>query len=127
MRWLPPPNNFIKLNFDGSFINTSAAGGFIIREWTGKLIQAGAAHFGETSIIVAKARELKNGVIAAIQADYRNIIIEGDYDIVIQALKGTFHTPWQIAMIIEDVRLWLEKTNCTVINHIFQKVNQVAD
>jgi len=100
VRWHSPPIKFIKLNFDGSLINKSTVVNFILRDWTGKLIKAGAAHYGEASILVAKAHALKNGVIAAIQAGYQNMIIEGDNNTVIQALQGIFHVPWQIATIL---------------------------
>jgi len=103
MRWYPPLPGFVKLNFDGSLINSSAAGGFIIRDWTGKLVKACATYYGNTSILVAEARALRDGLRLAIQAGFNNIVIEGDNKIVIHALKGKIHIPWQISNIIEDI------------------------
>ena len=123
VRWHSPSTEFIKLNFDGLLINKSATGGFILRDWVGKLIKVGVIHYGEPSILVAEARALKNRVIAAIQAGYQNIIIEGDNNTVIQALQGIYHVPWKIATILEDVKLWLTTTNCTIIRHIVWEAN----
>lgn len=52
----------------------------------GKLFKAGAVNYGSTSIIVAEARALKDGVHAAIQAGYKRLLIEGDNSTLIQAL-----------------------------------------
>ena len=54
-----PPRGFVKLNFDGPRIYNSAAGGFIICGWAGNLIKAGAAPYGDTSVLVAEACALR--------------------------------------------------------------------
>ena len=40
--WEKPPEGFIKVNFDGSKTSQNAAGGYVIRDWSGHLLQAGA-------------------------------------------------------------------------------------
>ena len=62
----PPPQGFVKLNFDGSLINSSAAGGFIIWDWTGRLVKADATCYSDTSILVAEAIALRDGLRLAI-------------------------------------------------------------
>ena len=52
---------------------------------------------------MAEARALRDGLRLAIQAGFNNIVIEGDNKIVIHALKGKIHIPWQISNIIEDI------------------------
>ena len=84
VRWHPPSPGFVKLNFDGSLINSSATGGFIIRDWTGKLVKVRANYYGDTSILVAEARTLHDGLRLAIQAWLRKIVIEGDNKIMVQ-------------------------------------------
>ena len=93
VRWDPPPPGFVKINFDGLLLNSSAAGGCVLRDWTGKLLKIGAANYGTTSITVAEARALKDGVSATIQAGYRRLLIEGDDNTVIQALIGKTQVP----------------------------------
>jgi len=83
VRWVPPQPGIVKLNFDGSCQNSAAAGGFIQRDWTGKILKVGAANFGRASSLVAEARALKNGVLLAIQEGFSKISIEGDNLLVI--------------------------------------------
>ena len=46
VRWYPPQPGVVKINFDGSCINSAAARGFVLRDWTGKIIKVGAANYG---------------------------------------------------------------------------------
>jgi len=94
VRWYPPPPGFLKFNFDGSLINSSVAGGFLIRDWRRRLIKAGAMYYGDTSILVVEVRALRDGFRLAIQAGFKHIVIEGNNKIVIQALKGKIQVPW---------------------------------
>ena len=86
MTWNPPPPGVVKINFDGSLFNSSAVRGYVLLDWTDKLFKAGAANYGSTSIMVAEARALKDGVHATIQVGYRRLLIEGDNSTVIPAL-----------------------------------------
>ena len=77
---------------------------FLLRHWMGRVLKAAAANYGHTSSLVVEARALKDGVLLAIRAGYTEIAIAGDNLIVIQALKGKGHIPWQIANIVEDIQ-----------------------
>ena len=59
--WAKPPGGFIKINFDGSLINFSAAGWFIFQDWTSKPVKAWAIYYGQSSILVAEANRNGNG------------------------------------------------------------------
>jgi len=93
VRWNAPPPGFIKLNFDGSHFYNFAAGRFIIRDWVGKLIKAAVAPYGDTSILVAEARALCDGLHEAIKAEFQSLVIEGDNSTVIRANRGSIHSP----------------------------------
>ena len=71
VRWIPPQPEFVRLFFDGSRNHISTAGGFFIRDWTGKLLKVGASYYGEVSIFVAEACALQDGVYAMIQAGFK--------------------------------------------------------
>jgi len=47
IQWQSPNPNWIKINFDGSLHNTSAVGGFIIRDWRGKVLMIDASNYGD--------------------------------------------------------------------------------
>ena len=76
VRWPPPPPGFIKNNFDGSLIRLTATGGYIPWDWIGKVIKTGAANYGQSSILVAEARALRDAVQVANQAGCTRLCIK---------------------------------------------------
>ena len=70
------------MNFDGSKISQGATGDFSIRNWEGRFIQAAAFNLGATSILVAEATAMRNGIRAALQMGFKNIHIEGDLSLI---------------------------------------------
>jgi len=127
IHWEPPPHGSVKLNFDGSVQGTSAAGGFIIRDWQGTLLRAGSYRYGNASVIMAEARALRDGMLTAVRAGYTNIIIEGDNQAIFKALSGSAPIPWRIANIIRDVRFMLSQCPHVEMRHIFREANMAAD
>jgi len=75
----------VKVSFDGSLQNNSAAGGNIIRYWKGNLLRVGSSYYARTLIIVAEARALWNGVKEACAIWYGKLIIEGNSPVIIKA------------------------------------------
>ena len=63
VRWFPAQLEIVKINFDGSCLNSAAAGGFMLRDWTGKILKVGAANYGRASSLVVEARALKGPVL----------------------------------------------------------------
>jgi len=104
VRWEPPFPGRVKLNFDGSLQNGSAAGGYVLRDWRGMVLLVGATSFGRTSIVMAEGRALRDGLQAAINGGYRNLEIEGDNMLIIQAIQNQTQIPWQVHNIILEIR-----------------------
>jgi len=52
---------------------------------------------------MAEARALRDGMQAANAAGYKDIIIEGDNQMIIKALLGFASIPWKISNVIRDV------------------------
>ena len=127
IRWQPLIPFRIKLNFDGSLQNTSAAGGFILRDWRGASLMTGALNYGASWILVAEGRALRDGVHATIMAGYSRLQIEGDNVIVIEALQGKATIPWQINHIIQDVCNLLIQADQVVIKHIYREANTASN
>ena len=67
----------------------------------------GTTNYGNTSVIMAEGRALRDGVQAAKAAGYWLVDIEVDNMIVIGALKGKTVTPWQIRNVIQDIQILL--------------------
>jgi len=126
VRWNPPSGS-IKLNFDGSCFHNSAAGGSIIRDWAGRLIKVRAAPYGDTSVLVAEARTLRNGLQEAVKQGFQYLEIEGDNIMVIQAIKGSTHMPWKISLIVKDILHFMKQLTHVSISHIYREANLAAD
>jgi len=105
----------------------NAAGGYIIRDWSGHLIQAGAFNLGAASILIAEATAMRNGVRAALEAGFNNIHIEGDNKILIQAVQGRIQPPWEIQVLVQDILYYLQNYNHVIVHHIFREGNRAAD
>ena len=122
-----PPRGSVKLNFDGFCFHNSAAGRFIIRDWAGRLIKAGAAPYGDTSILVAEARALQDGLQEVIKKGFQSLEIEGDNIMLIQAIKGPHHMPWKINLIVKDILHYLNQLSHVSISHIYPEANLAVD
>ena len=94
---------YIKLNFDGTHSSSGAAAGFVLRNWVGRFLQAGTRFLEGAPILVAEATAMRDGIQAALATGCRNLIVEGDNKIVIQAIQGQIHIPWQIQTLIRDI------------------------
>ena len=64
---------------------------------------------------------------AVIQAEYCNIIVEGDKKTLIQALEWHIQVPWQIHNIVKDILKRRGQCIQITINHIFRKANMAVD
>jgi len=73
-------------NFDGFKSSHQASGGGTIRNWTSRLIQARPFNLETTSILVAKATIMRNGIRATIQVGITNIRVERDNKVLIQVV-----------------------------------------
>ena len=67
------------------------------------MLLAGARFLEQAPILVAEATAVRDGLIAALEAGYRRIEVEGDNQVVISATQARITPPWQIATIIEDI------------------------
>ena len=125
--WRKPQGGSIKINFDGSKTLQGAAGGFILRNWEGRFIQAASFYLGGGSVLVAEATTMRNGIKAALQAGFTDIHIEGDNKILIQAVQGHIQVPWEIQVLIQDIHTFLQHCNTVIVTHIFRQGNRAAD
>ena len=105
IRWHPPTPGTVKLNFDGSLQGNSAAGGYIICDWKGEILEAGASNYGNTSVIMAESRALRDGLQAALKSRFHKLVIEGDNSIVIGAFKNEVEIPWRIKNVMQDIQV----------------------
>ena len=59
----------------------------------------------DVSILVAKATTMRDGIKVAIDLEFKHIVVEGAYKLVIQSIRAEVKIPWQIQTIIDDIRI----------------------
>ena len=106
VRWVSPPPGLIKVNFAGTCIDLTTIGGFLLRDWTCRLIQVGACNYGTASIIVVEAQAMRDGILMAIQAGFQHILVKSDNKLVIQATTGSNRAPWHLFQLLQDIKCW---------------------
>lgn len=89
IKWHPPPVGWIKLNFDGSVINSQATIGFVTNNSEGHVLLVGANNIGENSINVAESVALQDGLATSIDKGWHQIFVEGESKLVIDSVLRT--------------------------------------
>ncbi|XP_028948065.2 uncharacterized protein [Malus domestica] len=91
--WRPPPYGYVKLNFDGSVSLDCSAAVFVLRNKEGQHVGAGALNLDGTTILVAEAVALKEGLLFARHKGVKKLMVEGDSKLVIQVVQDVWMPP----------------------------------
>ena len=76
---------------------------------------------------MAEGRALRDGLQVAVEAGYKQLHIEGDNLILIEAVKGESTIPWRLKYAIHDIRMMLSQLDDVQVNHIYREANIAAD
>ncbi|XP_030945809.1 uncharacterized protein LOC115970295 [Quercus lobata] len=126
--WIPPPTNSLKINFDGAlFKDINKAGlGVVIRNENGQVltslseqIQLPFSSNLVEAIAVARAITFAHGLSLS------NYILEGDSDVVINALKRNDESLSSFDHILASAKS-LTDVNCITFSHTHRIGNTVA-
>ena len=127
-KWAKPPRNVYKMNFDGSkILSGETTSGFVIRDNDGQVIEMAVGKYGKISVLKAETLALWYGIRTAKNMGIKNIEIEGDNLTVINASKGALNYPWEIDILITDIRRSLQLFESVLITHVGREANVVAD
>jgi len=88
---------------------------------------AGASNYGNTSVIMAASRALRDGLQVALQFGLPRLEIEGDNSMVIGALQKKSEVPWQIKNITQDIHTLIQQMKNVQLSHIYREANMAAD
>ncbi|KAL6213679.1 hypothetical protein ACLB2K_013125 [Fragaria x ananassa] len=88
IKWLPPPCNLVKLNFDGSVChNTKTATGFVVKDHEGNPILASSRCVGNSSVSIAECSAFRDDLFHALCNDIRRVQVEGDSKLIIDLIN----------------------------------------
>ena len=124
-KWNPPPKGWTKLNFDGVAIgNPSTNGvGIIINNDKGQWLAKKAISINPTSKNLAELRALEEGLRLCLQLGLTNVYIEGDSQIVLNAIRNKSTPNWVLNSKLEDIINLTKKFENIRIGHIFREGN----
>lgn len=105
IKWHPPDTNFIKVNFEASIIHNQASIGFVLRDHLGNPQVVAAKIVGHTSVLIAEAIALQEGLHTAYLQNIPNVSIEGDSKVLIDCLLDRKLVLWSINSLVKDIRL----------------------
>nr|XP_019067280.1 uncharacterized protein LOC109119268 [Solanum lycopersicum] len=129
VKWIKPPDQWIKINTDGSALTNPGkigAGG-ILRDKEGKLVMAFSTPLGEGSNNIAEIKAVFIGLTWALELGFRNIMLEIDSQLVVDWISNKAAPHWSTTSQLEKIQHIIMQTHNFKCSHIFREVNWVAD
>jgi ribonuclease HI len=128
-KWFPPPHGWHKLNFDGAARgNPGTAGiGCIINDDSGNWIAKKALSIRPTTNNFAELEALEKGLLLCLELGLTKVIIEGDSQIILNAIRKRATPNWALNSKLSDVLTLIDQLADSRICHILREGNQKAD
>ena len=127
--WIPPPDNSLKINFDGvTFKDIGKASlGVVIRNDQGQEI---ASHSEQISLphflVMVEALAAARAISFAQDLGFSSFVLEGDSELVIKALKSDEDSLSPSGHIIASAKATTEANSCISFSHTCRLGNFVA-
>ncbi|XP_056165682.1 uncharacterized protein LOC115687474 isoform X2 [Syzygium oleosum] len=118
-KWVPPPGNKVKVNFDVAVCLDFAMLAMTCRDNEGRFLLAWTERLPTCDLIVGEAKAAFLAVSTAIEYGFTKIIVEGNDPAVIQPLQHWKTPPSQaIANVIADIRTLLSSAISWRVNYV---------
>ena len=127
--WKPPWEGWYKVNVDGAVFNElgSCGIGVVIRNAQGQLMGAMSKRLdiplGATEV---EAKAFEEGLLLAGDLGLKYVILEGDAQMVTNALSGKCFPPSSIQVFIAGTKLWRQKVTDWEISYVRRTGNEAA-
>ncbi|KAL0009466.1 hypothetical protein SO802_010968 [Lithocarpus litseifolius] len=128
-KWLPPPTDWLKANFDGAiFQDRNEAGiGIIIRNDHGLVMAALTQVIPlPTSVEIVEVLAARRALIFAYELGFNRIILEGDSEIAIRAMNSENFSAASFGHLIADIKSFSSHFEALVFQHTRRLGNKVA-
>ncbi|XP_019465442.1 PREDICTED: uncharacterized protein LOC109363643 [Lupinus angustifolius] len=128
VRWLPPPQGWIKVNSDGVAHGHPghAGGGGIFRDSNRDIWGCFAAYFHIHDSLFAELHAAIMAIQIASLKGWREVWLECDSSLVVEIVKGIKDPPWKLSNYWEHCKMIISSMKLTV-SHIFREGNACAD
>ncbi|XP_059066468.1 uncharacterized protein LOC131857768 [Cryptomeria japonica] len=127
--WSPPKPGWIKLNFDGTSRGNSGPSGigYVIRDHTGPTLRKMAKLIPLDTNNIEEFKALQFKLRDCINHGFNNILVEGDSEIAINAIKRKNTPNWRLQGILESIVASLDRIDNYEAKHIYREANSEAD
>ena len=127
--WTPPDDEYYKINFDGALfqVNNCAGIGVVIRNGDGQVM----ASFSQQSplpltVIEVEALSTRKALILTQETSFTQVVLEGDSQTLITALKTGSHTLAHFGHIVQDIRYLAFSLSDVSYSHVRSQCNTIA-
>ena len=128
-RWVPPPTNFVKINFDGAVFSKGKFSGVgaVIRDENGLVLGSCSKHLPQAySAVEVEALAAATALALAEDLGMTRVILEGDSLVIIKALREEEQFLSPIGLLLEDVRMLSLSFKKLLYSHTKREGNSVA-
>nr|XP_029124163.1 uncharacterized protein LOC114914796 [Elaeis guineensis] len=128
VHWVPPPQDVLKVNFDGSFKQGSGGAGFIVRDHMGEVLYAGCRTFPAESVPQVELRAAWEALRVTVQCLHgRRVILEGDSEIIISWITHTSSYTQRSWPLVNEIKQMADSLEFFKPIHVFREGNVPAD
>jgi len=124
--WKPPPPHWIKCNTDGSSTTLSSGCGGIFRNHDADFLLCFAENTDNSDAFHAELHGAMHAIELASQFHWKNLWLECDSALVINAIKNLSIVPWRLCNRWENC-LHITRSMNFIATHIFREGNTCAD
>ena len=129
IKWKPPPSNWVKINFDRAVFKEQAEAdlGSIIQN-DHSLVMAAATQVIPlpASVEMVEVLAAQRALIFANERGFDKVILEGDSEIAIRAMKCDDYSVASFGHIISDIKALSAQFRCVIFQHTRRQGNMVA-
>uniref|UniRef100_A0A7N2KZZ0 RNase H type-1 domain-containing protein n=1 Tax=Quercus lobata TaxID=97700 RepID=A0A7N2KZZ0_QUELO len=129
VRWKPPPLGVVKVNFDGAIFSTQSSAGLamVVRDQAGLVLASLSQKIPlSTSVEIVEVIAARRALLLARELGFERVMVEGDSEIIIKAIKEKALPSSDLGHILEDIRVLSRSFNSISFHHIKRMGNCVA-
>ncbi|XP_026378734.1 uncharacterized protein LOC113273191 [Papaver somniferum] len=124
--WTSPPEGVIKINVDATFNLGYSAAAAVARDHNKNIVAVASTIQYQSKPQVAEAAAFLLATKLAQQMQFRNCIIEGDCQTVVEVLNGEKNVPWRILRMIQEIKNISQSFRSVTYNFVKRKANSAA-
>ena len=128
-RWTPPDDEYYKINFDGALFQAdNCAGiGVVIRNGDGQVMASLSQQIPlPSTVIEVEALAACRALILEQEIGFTRVVLEGDSQTLITALKTDSHTLAHFGHIVQDIQYLASSLSDVSYSHVRNQCNTVA-